>query len=241
MRPISFSCIALLWCYTSNAYQSQIHHRAKNCDRFLSRRSWIVGTLGTVTSSRFLPNVANAAAPPDTSVVDSIQEATKTLQLLLDNWENAVIDCRYADVPRELLETKNKQELLEKASTFALFDKSVSVVTCKTNNKNIRDYLGKTGKGPVVGLEKKLEKAVRLVGDPDDLDNFVVAIESIQQSLSKAGVYSYTAGSDYNAINNFEKEETADILKVNANLIETKQAIQAAVDGLNLIIAILRK
>lgn len=95
----------------------------------------------------------------------------------LDNWKRATIDCTYADIPRELLEQKNKDLLLEKASTFALFDKSVSVETCKTTNRIVRDYLGITGKGPLVGMEKKLKRGLEyLEDDIDDLDTYVTGM-----------------------------------------------------------------
>jgi hypothetical protein len=90
------------------------------------------------------PSTANKANP-----LDKLIEARDTLDTLLTNYKRATIDCTYADVPRELLESKNKELLLEKASTFALFDKSVSVETCKTTNRIVRDYLGVTGKGRV--------------------------------------------------------------------------------------------
>ena len=77
---------------------------------------------------------------------------------LLNNWAKATIDCTYADVPRELLSQKNKEELLEKAKTSALFDKSASVVSCKRSNKIVRDYIGVTGKGPLVNIDKLILK-----------------------------------------------------------------------------------
>jgi hypothetical protein len=58
------------------------------------------------------------------SDVPILNEATDALSSLLENWNKATIDCTYADVPRELLEAKNKEKLLEKASEFALFYKS---------------------------------------------------------------------------------------------------------------------
>jgi hypothetical protein len=100
-------------------------------------------------------------------------EAQDTLNTLLDNWKRATVDCTFADVPRELLETKNKKLLLEKASTFALFDKSVSVETCKTTNRLVRDYLGVTGKGPLVGIDKVLRSGLDFLMDPEDLDDYV--------------------------------------------------------------------
>ena len=76
-----------------------------------------------------------------------LTEAQHTLRTLVENYQRATVDCTFADVPRELLETKNKQLLLEKAATSALFDKSASIETCKTTNRLVRDYLGVTGKG----------------------------------------------------------------------------------------------
>jgi hypothetical protein len=90
------------------------------------------------------PEVAVAKSTTSNSannVMDDIQtivDASETLDKLLSNWDKATIDCTYADVPRELLEQKNKEQLLEKASTFALFDKSTSVVSCKKTNKIVR-------------------------------------------------------------------------------------------------------
>ena len=79
-------------------------------------------------------NAKGVAAESNSSSnpMERIIEAQDTLDKLLQNWQRATVDCTFADVPRELLEAKNKELLLEKASTFALFDKSVSVETCKT-------------------------------------------------------------------------------------------------------------
>lgn len=129
-----------------------------------------------------LPAASNAKpsekAPPQ-NPLESIKESQDTLDKLLSNWKRATIDCTFADVPRELLETKNKELLLEKASTFALFDKSVSVETCKTNNRIVRDYLGVTGKGPLVGIDKKLKQGLDFIS-PDDLDDYVVGTFSVR-------------------------------------------------------------
>jgi len=103
---------------------------------------------------------------------DSIQQAQTTLTTLLDNWQRATVDCTFADVPRDLLESKNKELLLEKAKTSALFDKSASVETCKTTNRIVRDYLGVTGKGPLVGVEKQLKLAMDHV-DEDRLEEYI--------------------------------------------------------------------
>ena len=92
-------------------------------------------------------NSSTGSSSSSDSDILQIKEATKALSSLIDNWTKATTECIYADVPRELLESKNKEQLLEKASEFALFDKSTSVVSCKRTNRIVRDYIGATGKG----------------------------------------------------------------------------------------------
>ena len=211
-----------------------------------SRRRWLKG-LGSAaklvaassTINLVLPTKASQASDTaTTSSLAAIQDAADTLQKLLDNWKKAVVDCTYADVPRELLSQENKQELLEKASTFALFDKSVSVVSCKTNNRVVRDYLGTTAKGPLVGLDKQLRRALDEY-EIEDLDTYVQVLEDVQQALAKADSFSYSASSDFSALNNFQEEDATKILSGNSNLQECRSCIQSAVEGLNRIIKIL--
>lgn len=117
-----------------------------------------------------------------TNARDSIQQAQTTLTTLLDNWQRATVDCTFADVPRDLLERKNKELLLEKAKTSALFDKSASVETCKTTNRIVRDYLGVTGKGPLVGMEKQLKMAMDDV-DADRLEDYIAGMSVNYSSI----------------------------------------------------------
>lgn len=111
----------------------------------LTRRTCIQAVCASFVVSN--PRVSNAKAPTVTNPLESLVEAQETLETLLTNYKKATVDCTFADVPRELLETKNKELLLEKAATNALFDKSASIETCKTTNRIVRDYLGVTGKG----------------------------------------------------------------------------------------------
>ncbi|KAK1744751.1 hypothetical protein QTG54_004042 [Skeletonema marinoi] len=169
---------------------------------------------------------ANAKEDGDISLVT---DATDALSSLIENWERATVDCTYADVPRELLETKNKEKLLEKASEFALFDKSTSVVSCKRTNRVVRDYIGVTGKGPLVNLEKKLLKKVCEQVDPDNLDDYFSAVETFSQEMAKANSLSYTAGTaDFDSVNNFAKGE-ASVNEGDSNLEQARRAIEEAI------------
>jgi hypothetical protein len=170
--------------------------------------------------------IANAKEESDVSM---ITDATDALSSLIENWERATVDCTYADVPRELLEAKNKALLLEKASDFALFDKSTSVVSCKRTNRVVRDYIGATGKGPLVNLEKRLlKKNIVEQVDPDRLDDYFTAVETFSQEMAKANSLSYTAGmADFDSVNNFAKGE-ANIEESNSNLDQARRAIEEA-------------
>jgi hypothetical protein len=181
----------------------------------------------------------SSASPASQSASLQIQESIDALQALVDNWSTAVVDCTYADVPRELLETKNKAELLEKAKTSALFDKSASVVSCKTSNRVVREYLGSTGKGPLVGLDRALRRGLDQL-DGDEVDEYVQLLEQVQNDLSKADSLSYTAGvTDLSSINNFDQGVEDAVLSSNSSLQEAKGAIQTALSGLKRIVLLL--
>ena len=194
----------------------------------ISRRkaiSTIICSSPMISSYASTANANDATTDADISM---LKESVEVLDSLLDNWNKATIDCTYADVPRDLLDAKNKDKLLEKASEFALFDKSASVVTCKRVNGVVRDYIGSTGKGPLVNIEKRLLRS-NVVDriDPDNLDAYFSSVESFSQLLSRAKTLSYSAGhNDFDSMNNFvEGEESGGGSKI---LDETKVTIDEA-------------
>lgn len=190
---------------------------------------------------------SNANAATTTISVEAeiqlVKDSYTALTNLLDNWDKATIDCIYADIPRELLEQKNKAELLEKASTFALFDKSTSVVSCKKSNKIVRDYIGVTGKGPLVGIEKRLlKRSVVNEVDPDELETYFEYTEQFSAALSKASSLSYMAGvADFESVNTFAKGSDSEVSngEGNSNLDQSKRAIGEAQTYLGKIVALL--
>lgn len=190
-----------------------------------------------------MPETAHSATPTADDDVYILSEGNKALSSLLENWDKATIDCTYADVPRELLETKNKEKLLEKAATSALFDKSASVVSCKKTNRIVRDYIGATGKGPLVGAEKRmLKRIVTEKIDPDNLENYYNEVDSFSLALSRATSLSYTAGvADFDSVNNFAKDSENNKSGGDSNLDQTKVAIREANESLKKIVMILQQ
>jgi hypothetical protein len=206
--------------------QLQLHHHTPL--HTASTRRIFVSTLAASIST--LASSPALAIDTATSSIDDLHKIARLLQRLLDNWQTAVIDCTFADVPRDLLEAKNKDLLLEKASVFALFDKSVSVETCKTSNKTVRQYLAAVQ----VNLQKKLVSAATETTATVDSDALLDKAEAIQQALARANSLSYTAGvADFNAVNNFEKSEKSSVLATDSNLEQARLAIQEAVNDLN--------
>lgn len=210
--------------------------------RYTRRGCIQVACLSFVATKYPRSSYAKAPAPTATNPLESLVEAQETLDTLLANYKRATIDCTFADVPRELLETKNKALLLEKAATSALLDKSASIETCKTTNRVVRDYLGVTGKGPLVGIEKRIKLGLTFV-DSDFLDDYVSELEEFSQAYSKATSLSYTAGiADLDSVNNFSKDEADESNRNdNSNLQQTKEAIKEAKRNLDGIILLLQK
>ncbi|KAL3804501.1 hypothetical protein HJC23_002540 [Cyclotella cryptica] len=233
----AMSLASLRPCSSYSIITPRVHSRRKAFESLASSATTVAITLSC--SAR----IAHAKEAPATqSDVTILQEATEALSSLLENWERATIDCTYADVPRELLEAKNKEKFLEKASEFALFDKSTSVVSCKRTNRIVRDYIGATGKGPLVGAEKRLLKnnVVEKV-DPDSVDEYFSAVESFSQALSRATSLSYTAGvSDFDSVNNFAKGDNTSLSGDGSNLEQARKAIEEANSFLKRAISLFR-
>lgn len=215
-----------------------------NTNTIEKRRSFITTTIGSAIMLGLpKPSLAKqSSAVSPIEEVKMIREASETLAVLLENWEKATVECIFADVPRELLESKNKEQLLEKAKTSALFDKSASVVSCKKTNKVVRDYIGVTGKGPLVNVSKRMLKrqVVEEYVDIDDLDRYYSEVETFEVAIASAASSSYTAGTaDFDSMNNFEKGNQND--GDDSNLEQSRKAIVEASESINRILSILSK
>lgn len=121
----------------------------------------------------------------------------------------------------------------------------------------MRDYLGLTGKGPLVGLSKLVKNGMNQLlviendttsndgNDDHDLELYIQSMEELERAMARAASYSYSAGTiaDVNAIQNFDPSDQDNVLASNdnANLRQTKQAIQESLMELQTLVAILKK
>jgi len=166
------------------------------------------------------------------------------MEKLLDDWSDLTVSCLYADIPRDLLEQKNKEQLLVQASTFALFDKSASVTSCKESNSKIRQYMGiyKESGSALVGLDKKFKRLKDVYVNDDDEERWFDLVDEFNVRLSKIDTLTYqttllsqtTVGYDLNGDSKIDGSYTS-----NPDLVSAKEDIQFALGLLNSIIAIL--
>ena len=152
----------------------------------------------------------------------------KQLSQLLDNWNEATLNCNYAEVNRGLLATENKEELLDAASTSALFNKGKTMKTlCKRDAEVVRSIMGvasekltKAGppaafaaKGlyasldqqneinnarPLTGIDPVIKRGFKAVEDPE---SYLDAMERWAQAKAGLVATSYASGvADFSSI-----------------------------------------
>jgi len=76
-----------------------------------SRRAALYGAAAALS----LPESVRAGQPSGADVSARLDAGMRAMDVLLRDWGELTIDCTYAEVPKSLLETKNKELLLEKA------------------------------------------------------------------------------------------------------------------------------
>ena len=161
-----------------------------------------------------------------------LQASVVALDGLLREWPRLVIDCTFAEVPRELLETKNKEKLLQQASTLALFDKSASINVCKSSNAKVLQVLGKIPNG-----EKLQSPILADRVEPDDFEAFLAASERYGSALSAAESAAFlSATGDYSARTSFKEGEQAST----PNLDASRENVLLARDALLEVLRLLR-
>jgi len=249
ISPLFFVAVILFGAPTSSYTIPKTFNRRSLLSNIIGKSTVIsiISTLSPIPAS--CKEIQQPTLPSDLlKDIEVINDASKALTTLLQNWAKATIDCSYADVPRELLSQENKQELLEKAKVSALFDKSASVVSCKRNNKIVRDYIGVTGKGPLVNIDKLIlkRKLIEYYVDIDKLEDYYTEADLFSQAMSKATASSYAAGiADFDSFNNFAKDEALSSEELDkdgdSNLAQTKRAVIEANSSLKKILAILQE
>lgn len=176
--------------------------------------------------------------------VTQLKAGLDSIDDLLNNWNERTLNCRYAEVNKELLGTK--KELLEEASKNALMSKNAKTV-CKRDPEFVRiifglDTVKKKNSVPAMFREVDLEMptstlvgADRLIrrnlGAVDDIDAYVAAEEAWLEAMAALDTSSYASGAaDFAAIVGGDSS---------AFLDDTRKATLAARDALRTIVSLL--
>jgi len=140
---------------------------------------------------------------------ERLGKGLSTLEALLRNWDNVTVDCSYAEIPREILESKNKEKLLLQATQNALFDKSSSINVCKSTVRVVRQQLGTTADSPLSRIDRVLgDPALLARVAPEDGDTFVDVSERLQAALRAADAAAFASeASDFSARTPFQVGE----------------------------------
>lgn len=194
-------------------------------------------------------------------VADQLEAGLATLDELLANWDEATLNCNYAQVNGEIL--SSKAELLQEAKKNALMSKEGASIRrlCKRDPERVRLVLGldtslkaKTGvpsafakpglyqsleearqsKSALVGADRLIRRGLDQVSE--GLEEYVAAEEAWLEAIAAIDAASYASGAaDLGAIVAAGDEGDA------VFLAEARRSAAQARDALRTIVAILRK
>eukprot|EP00617_Octactis_speculum_P005464 CAMPEP_0185776514 /NCGR_PEP_ID=MMETSP1174-20130828/85918_1 /TAXON_ID=35687 /ORGANISM="Dictyocha speculum, Strain CCMP1381" /LENGTH=204 /DNA_ID=CAMNT_0028464495 /DNA_START=173 /DNA_END=787 /DNA_ORIENTATION=- len=156
-----------------------------------------------------------SSAKVDVDDISRLKLGLAQLDILLADWDSATLNCKYAEVNKQLLEDKNKEALLDAATQNAMFDKGSTKSICKRDPEIVRLVLGLTDKikgksGPpamfatpgiyrtdetefyLVGADKLIEMGLKTLDD--NFDAYVSAQERWIEAKSALNGMSYVSG-----------------------------------------------
>jgi hypothetical protein len=146
------------------------------------------------------------------------------LSLVVENWNEATLNCNYADLNKDLLAIGSKQEFLDAASKSVLFNKDqVSTTLCKRDAETLRYIMGVGGEKnqksgppamfanrgiydrvqsfprPLLNIESIMKLALGEIDEDEDI--FLDAMEEWSSAKSALSATSYASGvADFSSI-----------------------------------------
>lgn len=155
---------------------------------------------GLAAASIFSATPLPLLAAPDSPSVIRLRKGLSDLDAMISNWSEITIDCSYGEIQRQLLESSQKQQLLEAASSTS---KGATMVTmCKSSARAVRRGLGTTEEGPLtkVSVVLKQPELLDALQSDADFERFQATSERLQQALSAADAAAfYSASGDFSA------------------------------------------
>ena len=232
----------------------------------VTRRQWrglAVGAAAVLAPGGAAVGASDSSAAADLAL---LRRGLRDLEGLVDNWQERTVNCKYAEVNRNLLGASSKAELLEESKKNALIAKNSKAVQtlCKRDPEVVRQVLGLDGRlnqkgGPpaafapgafretkaaaedpnsaLVDADRMIKRGLKVIDD--DLDAYVEAEEAWLQAISAVDAASYTSGSaDFGSIVSTASDGST---KDSALLEDARRAAIQARDALRTIVRILNK
>jgi hypothetical protein len=188
-------------------FEKFIKHRPK-----LWTQTFIIGhlALGIIhpPTQNLYPAYADVMGENSNSDLDRLKKGLKSLNYLIDNWDKKTTYCNFGEFKRELLDVKNKDELLIAANEGGMLDKSKTMnVLCKRDPEVVRAFLGLTDENILLSHAEALMRSPRALSriDPDRIDLYIDEVEKFTQAVASADSLAYNARTDYSSTENFSK------------------------------------
>lgn len=192
----------------------------------IKRRTFGTATAAWLTSIFLLPADASVVHEDVVSSdFNRMRAGLIQLTYVIDNWDSLTLNCKYAEVNKDLLGSSRKSDLLEAASSSALFNKNgdTTRTLCKRDSEVIRYVFGLGGEKnqksgppamfseggiydtrnsprPLFGIEPVIKRGFESAGDGSE--EYLDAME--RWGVAKAGLSanSYASGvADFASIN----------------------------------------
>jgi len=253
------------------ASQPAAAHNVAPKPRNVDRRVFGGVASATLASLSHVPTASAAAdrmlaaptAEAPVSDAANLRDGLQRIEALVEDWDAATLNCRFAEVNRDLLQSENKDELLKEATKNALMSKNAKAIKtlCKRDPEAVRLILGldstlnkkssvpsmfdertraekaEPKKSPLVGADRMIRRARNTVDD-DDLVDYVDAEEAWLSAMAQLQSASYASGvADFGAI--VSTAASNGDAKDSAFLNDAKLATIKARDALRLIVKLL--
>eukprot|EP01041_Mallomonas_annulata_P001857 gene1857-3603_t len=204
----------------------------------------ICGVMLLSTLLIFSPVHSSNADQAPTNEFSRLKKGLREVDYLLDHWDEKTTYCNFGEFQRELLDTKNKEKLMEAAAKGGLldYDKSDTMnVVCKRDPQVVRAFLGLTSDDNpnLVKADLLMRKPTTLdLIDPDSFDEYIEAVDVFARSIAEIDGLSYNARSDFSSTETFSKDKigtqgSSDYLE------QTKKSVIKARDSLAKVVNLL--
>jgi len=190
-----------------------------------SRRELLKGAFGAAfvaIATTTTAGPAVAAAPPSQQELEKLQKGHARVKYLLDHWDEVTQVCGTAIMS----DAERKQVVRTEGGG--------GTTGCSKTPLRVQEFMGfKSTEDPLYKADKLMVRAAPLV-DPDDIENYLDAVEKYKEKADNTALMAYT--SSWGEANpNGSKEVIDDYLeRTKADVVDSEKNLRAVLGYLNL-------